>query len=112
MKTIVSIFLAITLAVCPAFALQKTVASVSASSSVIFTPGAQVQWVTIANTGSGGVYLSFDGTAATSAGYPLAAGSSICVVYAGSTQKWPIRAILQSGTTTTLNINTPDTNSQ
>lgn len=95
-----------------AIALQKQVTTVGAVSSTIFTPAQNCQWVTIANTGSGAVWLSFDGTAATSAGFPLAAGSSVCVVYAGSSQKGPIKAILQTGTTTTLNINTPETASQ
>ncbi len=95
-----------------AFALTKQVTTVSATSSTVFTPGWQCQWVTIANTGSGGVNLSFDGTAPTATiGFPLAAGSTICVVYSGSNQKTVIKAILQTATTTTLNINTPDTNS-
>jgi hypothetical protein len=95
------------------FGLTKQVSSVSASASVIFTPGAYVQWVSISNTGSGAVNLSFDGTNPTaSVGFPLAAGASICVVYSGSNQKVPIRAILQTGTTTTLNICTQETNSQ
>lgn len=96
-----------------AFALTKQVASVSATASVVFTPGPSCQWVTVANTGAGGVMLSFDGTNPTATvGYPLAAGGQICLVYAGSNQKAPMRAILQTATTTTLNFNTPDTNSQ
>ena len=96
-----------------AFALTKQVTTVSGTASTIFTPGFQCQWVTIANTGSGGVNLSFDGTAPTATvGYPLAAGAQICVVFAGSSQKGPIKAILQSATTTTININTPENNSQ
>jgi len=96
-----------------AFALTKQVTTVSATASTIFTPGYQVQWVTIANTGSGAVMLSFDGTNPTATvGYPLAAGDKICVVYGGSNQKNVIKAILQTGTTTTLNINTPESNSQ
>lgn len=95
-----------------AYALQKQVTTVSATSEIVFTPGQFCQWVTIANTGSGDVWLSFDGTDATSAGFPLLHGTSIAVVYAGSNQRPVIKAILQTGTTTTLNINTPDTGSQ
>lgn len=96
-----------------AFALTKQVSSVSSVSSVVFTPGYQAQWVTIANTGAGAVMLSFDGTAPTATvGYPLAAGAQICIVYGGSNQKQPIQAILQTATTTTLNFNTPELNSK
>lgn len=116
MKTTARLLVALTfglaLVLTPAFALQKQVTTVSASSSTIFTPGFQCQWVTIANTGSGDVWLSFDGSAATSSGFPLVHGTSICVVYGGSSQKQPIRAILQTATTTTININTPELNSQ
>lgn len=96
-----------------AFALTKQVTTVSATASVVFTPGFQCQWVTVANTGTGAVMLSFDGTNPTATvGYPLAAGEKFCLVYAGSNQKQPIRAILQTGTTTTLNFSTPELNSQ
>lgn len=96
-----------------AFALTKQVTNVGATASVVFTPGAQCQWVTVANTGAGAVMLSFDGTSPTATvGYPLAAGAQICVVYGGSSQKQPMRAILQTGTTTTLNFCTPESNSQ
>lgn len=115
MKNITRLFLALVLALglsSIAYALTKQVTTVSATASTVFTPGFQCQWVTIANTGAGGVNLSFDGTAPTaSIGFPLAASGSICVVYAGSSQKSPIKAILQTATTTTLNINTPDLNS-
>lgn len=95
-----------------AFALNKQVGSVGAVASVVFTPGGQCQWVTVANTGAGAVMLSFDGTNPTATvGYPLAAGDKLCVVYGGSNQKQPMRAILQTGTATTLNFSTPDTSS-
>lgn len=114
MKIIRSIVLALALGLAlTAFALTKQVTTVSATASTIFTPGPQCQWVTVANTGSGAVMLSFDGTAPTATvGYPLAASAQICVVYGGSNQKNVIKAILQTGTTTTLNINTPETVSQ
>lgn len=116
MKTIARLIVALTfglaLVVSPLFALQKQVTTISAVSSTVFTPGAQCQWVVIANVGSGDVWLSVDGTAATSSGIPLLHGTSICIVYAGSQQKGPIKAILQTATTTSLNFNTPDLNSQ
>lgn len=97
----------------PLFALTKSVTTVSATASVVFTRGYQCQWVTIANTGAGAVMLSFDGTDPTATvGYPLAAGAQICVVFSGSSQSQPIRAILQTATTTTLNFNTAELNSQ
>lgn len=110
-KPLISVILAVSLAVV-AFALQKQVTTVSAVSSTIFLPGQFCQWVTIANTGAGDVWLAFDGSVATSNGFPLAHATSIAVVYSGSGQKPVINAILQSGTTTTLNINTSDTSSQ
>lgn len=114
MKNPIRILFALALALgfsCLAFALQKQVTTVSATSSTIFTPGVNCQWVTIANTGSGDVWLSFDGSTATANGFPLLHATSISVVYGGSSQKGPIKAILQTATTTTLNINTPDLNS-
>lgn len=96
-----------------AFALTKQVTTVSSVASIVFTPAAQCQWVTVANTGAGAVMLSFDGNNPTATvGYPLAAGAQICVVYGGSNQKREMKAILQTGTTTTLNFNTPENSSQ
>ena len=112
MKKTLALILTVALLCLTAFALQKQVTTVSASSTTIFTPSGTCQWVTIANTGSGDVWLSFDGSAATSAGFPLVHATSITVVYGGSSQKGPIRAILQTATTTTLNINTAETGSQ
>lgn len=117
MKTTARLLLALTLglalALSPLFALTKQVTTVGATASTIFTPGQFCQWVSISNTGSGDVMLSFDGSTDPTAtvGYPLAHGGSICVVYAGTGQKFKIRAILQTGTTTTLNVVTPDTTS-
>ena len=92
--------------------MNKSVTTVGATASVVFTPGFQCQWVTVANTGAGAVMLSFDGTAPTATvGFPLAAATSICLVYGGSTQMYPLQAILQTGTTTTLNFNTAERNS-
>lgn len=117
MKKICRLFLALALglalAVSPSYALTKQVTTVGAAASTIFTPGQFVQWVTISNTGSGDVMLSFDGVTdpTASVGFPLAHGTSICVVFAGTGQKFKIRAILQTGTTTTLNVVTPDSGS-
>lgn len=113
MKKLVSLFLALALLAMPALALVKQVTTVSATASVIFTPGANCLWVTIQNNGSGAVRLSFDGqnlpTAST--GYLLAAGAQVMIAYGGSSQKPVIRAILVTGTTTTLDINTSDNSS-
>lgn len=112
MKKLLLIFLSVALLCLTAFALQKQVTTVSAVSSTIFLPGQFCQWVTIANTGAGDVWMSFDGSDATANGFPLVHATTICVVYSGSGQKPVIKAILQSGTTTTLNINTSDVSSQ
>ena len=96
-----------------AYALTKQVTTVSGTAAVVFTPGWDCQWVTVSNTGSGDVMLSFDGTAPTaSVGFPLAHATSVCIVYGGSSQKNPMQAIMQTGTTTTLNFTTPETNSK
>lgn len=113
MKKFLCLLLAGWLLCLPAFALVKQVTTVSATASVVFTPGGSCLWVTIQNNGSGAVRLSFDGqnlpTAST--GYLLAAGAQVMIAYGGSGQKPVIRAILTSGTTTTLDINTSDNSS-
>ena len=110
MKKLLSILLILALAVAPAFGLIKQVATVGAVDSIVFTPGGQCLWVTIQNNGSGAVRLSFDGTTAPTAstGYLLASGAQVTIGYGGSNQKPVIRAILVSGTTTTLDIVTSD----
>lgn len=112
-RIVIALTLGLALFTAPLFALTKQVTTVGASASTIFQPGPYCQWVSISNTGSGAVMLSFDGTSDPTAaiGYPLAAGGSICIVYAGSSQKFRVRAILQTGTTTTINVVTPDLNS-
>lgn len=110
MKKLLCLLLVFTLACLPAFAVIKQVTSVGATASVVFTPGPNCLWVTVQNNGSGAVRLSFDGTTAPTAttGYLLAAGAQITVSYGGSSQRPAIRAILTSGTTTTLDITTSD----
>lgn len=113
MKKLISILLICALAAIPALALVKQVTTVSATAAVVFTPSTSCQWVTIQNNGSGNVRLSFDGTTVPTAstGYLLEAGQQVTIGYGGSSQKGYIRAILTSGTTTTLDIVTPDNSS-
>lgn len=113
MKKLLILLLAALLAVLPCQALVKQVTTVGASAVTIFTPGQYCPWVTIQNNGSGNVRLSFDGTNLPTAttGYLLPAGAQVMIAYGGSGQKPVIRAILTSGTTTTLDINTSDTSS-
>lgn len=112
-KLLVAILVALLAFALPAEALVKQVTSVGASPAVVFTPGANCLWVTIQNNGAGDVRLSFDGATAPTAttGYLLKTGTQVTVAYGGSGQKPVIRAILTSGTTTTLDINTSDTGS-
>lgn len=106
------------LALCsPAFATNKSVTTVSAVASTILTPGSPTI-ITIQNTGSGDVLLGFDGgttnrqkstpdpTATT--GYLLTAGSSVTMSIPFGTSVPQIRAILKTGTTTTLLVTTND----
>lgn len=116
MKKLISLFLALTLFTLPAFATIKNVTSVGATASTIVTPSSVCRTLTIQNTGSGDVRLGFDGgvplgltdpTATT--GFLLKAGTYIVITYPGSGYlPPPVRAILTSGTTTTLAITTDD----
>lgn len=112
------IVFALSLMLCAsAFATNKSVTSVSATASTILTPGTPTI-ITIQNTGSGDVYLGFDGgitnrqkstpdpTAST--GYLLTAGSSVTLSCPPGAVLPQIRAILATGTTTTLKITTND----
>lgn len=112
MKKILCLFLSVLLFVLPAFALVKQVTTVSASASTVFTAGQNCLWVLIQNNGSGNVRLAFDGSSPTaSTGYLLTAGAQVTIGYGGSNQRPVIRAILTSGTTTTLDILTSDSGS-
>ncbi len=100
-----------------AHATNKLVTSVSGTVSTILTPGSPTI-ITIQNNGSGGVMLGLDGgttnrlkstpdpTATT--GYYLTAGSSITISIPPGVYIPQIRAILVSGTTTSLLITTND----
>lgn len=113
MKNIARILLALCLGlalVLPASATIKQVTTVSATASTILTPGNNVKTVLIQNNGSGDVRLSIDGTNNPTAttGYKLAAGTFLILTYSGSIRPPNIKAILTSGTTTTLDIVTDD----
>lgn len=112
-KLIVSLLAFALLLAAPALATIKSVTTVSATASIVVTPGATCLWVTIQNNGSGNVRLSLDGSTlpTSSTGYLLVAGAQVTIAYGGSSQKPVIRAILTTGTTTTLDIVTPDLNS-
>jgi len=98
------------------FALNKSVTSVSATASTILTASQYVRTVVIQNTGSGDVRLGLDG--GTTQGTPdptsttgmlLKAGTFIILTYPGNYKPPVIRAILTSGTTTTISVVTDDT---
>ena len=110
MKRIITLLALASLLALPAHATIKQVTTVSAASSVILTPGNAVKPVCIQNNGSGDVRLSIDGSTAPTAttGYKLVAGNFIIFTYGGSKAPPTIRAILVTGTTTTLDIVTDD----
>jgi hypothetical protein len=120
MKKLLVFLFALSLAL-PAFATNKSVTNVSASASTILTPSNSCQIVVIQNTGAGDVRLGLDGgttnkqkstpdpTAST--GYLLEAGAQLILTFPGNSQSQTIpsiRAILTSGTTTTLAVSTND----
>lgn len=103
---------------CPVFAINKSVTTVSAVASTVVTPGTNIHTLAIQNNGSGNVRLAFDGGSVyglpdptASTGYLLVAGSQIILTYPGDKRPPQIRAILVSGTTTTLDIATDDAGS-
>ncbi len=116
MKKFLSLFVALVLCVLPAHATIKNVTSVSATASTVVTPSSVCRTLTIQNTGSGDVRLGLDGgvplgltdpTATT--GFLLKAGTFIVLTFPGSGYlPPPVRAILVSGTTTTIAITTDD----
>jgi len=117
MKTIRIIIFAVFLAAfaLPAQAIIKQVTTVGAAVSTILTPGTNIKTCIIQNNGSGNVRLAIDGGSVTGAqnptattGYKLVAGSFIIITYPGDKRPPVIRAILESGTTTTLDIVTDD----
>lgn len=102
----------------PCFAINKEITSVSATPSTILTPSNSCTMIVIQNNGSGVVRLGLDGgttnkakstpdpTAST--GYKLAAGAFLIITLPPNTGGPNIRAILESGTTTTLSVITND----
>lgn len=117
MKTLLAVFAAIALCLC-AHATTKQVTNVSATVSTILTPSNSCQVIVIQNNGSGAVRLGIDGgitnkqkstpdpTATT--GYLLNAGQFLIITRPGNATTPNIRAILSTGTTTTLDIMTDD----
>lgn len=108
------IFLALVVAQ-PASALNKTV-SVANTSTLVLTPGGKVKNIAITNTGAVGsgatIYLSIDGTAATSAAIPIVAGATVVMNYSGAPGSGPnlLYAISATGSVT-VNVSTDDTGS-
>ncbi len=119
MKYLVSLFIALVLAV-SARATNKEVTSVSASVSTILSPSNTCQIITIQNNGSGDVRLGLDGGTTNrqkstpdptaSSGYLLKANQFLILTYPGTGNSSPpqIRAVLATGTTTTLTLTTND----
>lgn len=113
----------------------KQVTNVSGTVSTVLTPSKYCRFAIIQNNGTGNVRLTFDGgstftdpntsggtttgtdpTATT--GYRLAAGKYVIITYtsmnsqgADTANHVPIRAILETATTTTLDFVTDDTKS-
>lgn len=115
MKKLLALFLVVLLAALPCQAIIKQVTTVGAAASTIVTPGVNVKTIIIQNNGAGNVRLGIDGgtvygltdpTAST--GYKLVAGAQIIITYPGDKRPPVIRAILETGTTTTLDIITND----
>lgn len=98
----------------------KSVTNVGAAATTVVAPSTSCSIVIIQNNGSGAVRISLDGgttngvplpdpTAST--GFLLPAGAQIVVCYSYNQRRAQIRAILVTGTTTTLDIITDDISS-
>ena len=124
MKTLIRFLFALAVGLCfsaiPSRAIIKQVTSVSGTVSTILTPGPNVHTVIIQNNGAGNVRLTIDGGTISSpsgtnptatTGYKLVAGAQLIITYPGDKRPPVIRAILESGTTTTLDIITDDNSS-
>ena len=99
----------------PASAVIKRVTTVSAVVSTILTPGPNIKTCVIQNNGSGNVRLTIDGGTVTgltnptaTTGYKLVAGAQLTITYPGDKRPPVIRAILETATTTTLDIITDE----
>ncbi len=118
MKRLFTFIAIVCLTALPTQAVIKQVTTVSATASTILTPGTNVHTVVIQNNGSGNVRLTIDGGSVTgltnptaTTGYKLVAGAFLIITYPGDKRPPVIRAILESGTTTTLDIVTDDASS-
>lgn len=121
MKTILRLilfFAFVAALVTPAHAVIRQVTTVSGTASTIITPGPNVKTIIIQNNGSGNVRLTVDGGSVTglanptaTTGYKLVAGGFIILTYPGDKRPPIIRAILETGTTTVLDIVTDDAGS-
>lgn len=112
------VVLAFGLFVAQAHATIKSVTTVGASASTISAPAQSCSVLVIQNNGAGAVRISIDGgttnavptadpTAST--GILLPAGQQVTICYFYNQRRAQIRAILVTGTTTTLDIATDDT---
>jgi hypothetical protein len=118
MKKLFTLLFVVYLAALPCPAIIKQVTNVGAAASTIVTPGINVHTIVIQNNGTGNVRITIDGGSVTglsnptaTTGYRLAAGAMIILTYNGDKRPPIIRAILETGTTTTLDIVTDDSSS-
>lgn len=121
MKRLIPLLLVFLSLLClPAHATIIQVTTVGASASTIVTPSQFCKTLIIQNNGSGDVRYCIDGGTVTgltdptaSRGAILAAGKQVTVTFPGNTNYAPpvIRAILKTGTATTLDIVTDDSKS-
>lgn len=118
MKKLISLLFVVLIAALPCQAIIKQVTTVGAAASTILTPGVNVKTVIIQNNGTGNVRVTIDGGTVTgltnptaTTGYKLVAGAQIIITYPGDKRPPVIRAILETATTTTLDIVTDDASS-
>lgn len=102
----------------PAQAKIKQVTTVSAAASTLLTPGPNIKTCIIQNNGAGNVRLTVDGGTVTgladptaTTGYKLPAGGFLVLTYPGDKRPPIIRAILETATTTIIDIVTDDAGS-
>lgn len=111
------LLLSLSLLCLPAHATIIHITTVGATASTIVTPSQFCKTLIIQNNGSGDVRLAIDGGTVSgltdptaSTGVKLAAGTFVMITFPGNTNYAPpvIRAILTSGTTTTIDAATDD----